>query len=183
MALVFTTNLPEDALSLFRYYKKIADGALAQIGDDAFFHALGPEENSVAQVVKHLGGNLCSRWTDFLASDGEKPWRNRDAEFEIVSGDTRASLMVTWEEGWSALLGTLEGLTEADLARRITIRGEVHSVVQAINRALAHCAYHIGQITFLAKHLAGNEWKTLTIPKGRSAEFTRRVQQGEASQR
>ena len=183
MALVFTTNQLEDALSLFRYYKKIADGALAQTGDEEFFHALGPEENSIAHVVKHLGGNLRSRWTDFLTSDGEKPWRDRDAEFEIGKGDSRAALMALWEEGWSALFSAMEGMTEADLARRVTIRGEAHAAVQAVNRALAHCAYHIGQITFLAKHLAGGEWKTLTIPKGKSAEFTQNVQTGKASQR
>lgn len=183
MALVFTTNQLEDARSLFRYYKKIADGALAQVGDDAFFHPLGPDENALAHMVKHLGGNLRSRWTDFLASDGEKPWRDRDAEFEIVNGDTRAALMTLWEEGWKAMFDALEGLTEADLVRPITIRGEAHAVVQAVNRALAHCAYHIGQITFLAKHLAGSEWTTLTIPKGKSTEFTQNVQAGKASQR
>lgn len=183
MALTFTTNYVEDALSLFRYYKKLADGAIAQVSDEGFFHVIGVEENSVALIVKHLGGNLRSRWTDLLTSDGEKPWRNRDAEFEITTGDTRATLMQEWEEGWRALFGSLEALTETDLSRRITIRGEGHSVMQAINRALAHAAYHTGQIAFLGKHLAGSDWKTLSIPRGKSAEFTRRVGEGKASQR
>jgi hypothetical protein len=138
--------------------------------------------NSIALIVKHLAGNMRSRWTDFLASDGEKPDRSRDAEFSDPP-QTRAAMLAMWEDGWQRLLGTLESLSDSDLARTITIRGEAHSVMQAINRQVAHYSYHCGQIVFLAKHLNHAEWQTLSIPRGNSAEFNKRVQRGEASQR
>src|SRR5688500_17071861 len=157
----------------FRTYRKQAELALAQVGDDAFTAAPDPESNSIAIIVKHVGGNLRSRWTDFLESDGEKPDRDRDREFE--GGDTRDALMALWEEGWSALFGTLEVLTPADLERTVAIRGEPHSVVKALQRSLAHTASHMGQIVYLAKHYAGSDWKTLSIPRGASARFNERM--------
>jgi hypothetical protein len=165
----------EDARREFRSLRRLAERALDQVSERDFFATLDPEANSVAVLVKHLGGNLRSRWTDFLASDGEKPDRRRDAEFEIVPADTRASLMDRWEAGWQALSDTLESLSAADLEREVTIRGEPHTVVKAIHRALAHAGVHIGQIVLLAKHWAGSGWKTLSIPRGQSEEFTRRL--------
>ena len=182
MALKFTTSYLEDAIGVFRYYKRVADGAMSQLTDEQLFAALDPEMNSVAIVVKHMSGNMVSRWTDFLGSDGEKATRNRDAEFEDAP-KTRAAVMECWERGWQTLLGTLEGLTEADLGRTITIRGEAHSVMQAINRQMAHYPYHCGQIVFLAKHLRSSEWRTLSVPRRGSAEYNRKVAAGEASQR
>jgi len=173
MALQFTTSYVEDSLGVFRYYKKLAERAMEQVSDDQLFAVLDEESNSIAVIVKHMAGNMRSRWTDFLASDGEKPWRDRDAEF-CNPPATRAALLELWEVGWQCILGTLESLSDADLGRVITIRGERHSVMQAINRQLAHYPYHCGQIVFLAKHLCHNRWQT---------EFTGRVQAGEASQR
>lgn len=182
MALVFTTSYLEDTRTLFHQTKGLADGAMAQVSDEQFFAALGEEENSIAIVVKHMAGNLRSRWTDFLTTDGEKPDRNRDSEFEQGTL-TRAELLEAWERGWAALFHTLDSLTDADLARTIRIRGEAHSGMQAVNRALGHCAYHVGQIVLLAKHYAGANWKTLSVPRNKSAEFNRKVAAGEASQR
>jgi len=184
MALEFTANYLEDAGSLFRMYRKLAEAAMAQVGDEAFFTVISPESNAIAAIVKHLAGNMRSRWTEFLTSDGEKPWRDRDAEFVIGPADTRAALMEHWQEAWQVLFATLESLTEADLGRAVTIRGERHSVLQAIQRQLTHYAYHSGQIVLLARHLSPPQaWTTLSVPRGRSAEFTRRVLSGEASQR
>jgi Protein of unknown function (DUF1572) len=182
MALAFTTSYVEDTRMLFRQSKGLADRAMAQVSDEQLFLSLGEEENSIAIVVKHMAGNLRSRWTDFLTTDGEKPYRNRDSEFEEPAA-TRAALLEDWERGWAALFGTLDELTDADLGRTVRIRGEAHSVMQAINRAYGHCAYHVGQIVLLAKHYAGGSWQALTIPKKKSAEFNRRVAAGEASQR
>jgi hypothetical protein len=182
MALEFTTCFVDDARTLFRQTKGLADRAMAQVSDGQFFLAAGEEENSIAIVVKHLAGNMRSRWTDFLTTDGEKPDRNRDSEFEPGTA-TRAELMEDWERGWAALFDTLESLTDADLGRTVRIRGEAHSVMQAISRSLGHCAYHAGQIVLLAKHCAGSQWKTLTIPRKKSAEFNAKVAAGEASQR
>lgn len=183
MALVFTTRYLEDVLAVFRQYKKMAEAAMAQVSDEEFFRAIDPESNSVALIVKHVAGNMRSRWTDFLTSDGEKPWRDRDGEFENRDDCTRAQLMARWESGWELVLSTVESLTDADLARAITIRGEKHGVAQAVNRQLAHYCSHIGQIVFLCKHFRSAEWRTLSIPRNRSGEFTRKVQSGEASQR
>jgi hypothetical protein len=182
MALTFTTSYLEDSFSLLRQYKAFAERAMAQVSDEQLFLALDPEGNSIAIIVKHLAGNLRSRWTDFLTTDGEKPNRNRDGEF-IDPPATRAEVMSMWEEGWSRLFSALEGLSDADMGRTITIRGEAHSVMQAIHRAVGHCAQHIGQIILLGKHFAGGNWQSLTIPRNRSGEFNARVASGQASQR
>ena len=182
MALKFTTSYIQDSLELFRYYKKLAERAMEQVTDEQLFTTLDDEANSIAVVVKHMVGNMRSRWTDFLTSDGEKPDRNRDSEF-VAPPATRSALMEDWEDGWNRVFTALEPLTDADLGRTITIRGEAHSVMQAVNRQVAHYAHHIGQIVLLAKHFAGAQWQSLSIPKNRSAEFNRRVSAGEASQR
>ncbi|HVN06369.1 MAG TPA: DUF1572 domain-containing protein [Bryobacteraceae bacterium] len=182
MALQFTTSYLADSLTLLRYYKKMAEAAIAQVTDEQLFATLDPESNSIAIIVKHMAGNMRSRWTDFLISDGEKNDRQRDTEFEDPPA-TRESLMALWQTGWDILFAALEPLTDADLARQVTIRGEAHSVMQAINRQLAHYASHIGQIILLAKHFQCDKWRSLSIPRGKSAEFTRRVTAGEASQR
>ena len=159
-----------DAIRSFRSYKRLAERALEQVGDDEFFVQIDEESNSLALIVKHIAGNQRSRWRDFLTSDGEKPDRHRDTEFELIE-DTRESLMAFWESGWATLFEALEGLSAADLEKTVTIRGEPHTVVEAINRQLTHYPYHIGQIVFLAKHLRASEWKTLSVPRNRSAEF------------
>jgi hypothetical protein len=182
MALQFTTSYLSDSLSLFRYYKRLADRAIEQVEDEALYAALDPEANSIAVIMKHMAGNLLSRWTDFLTSDGEKPDRDRDSEFTDPPRP-REALMQLWEDGWQALFTALEPLSDDDLSRKIMIRGEAHSVMQAINRQLGHYAYHCGQIVLLAKHYQQDKWKSLTIPRGRSAEFNRKVGAGEASQR
>lgn len=182
MPLEFTTSYLKDSLDVLRYYKLLAERAMAQIPDEAFGITLDAESNSIATIVKHLAGNMRSRFTDFLASDGEKPDRNRDGEFEEPPG-TRTEVMEVWENGWNCLFHALTPLTEEDLTRKILIRAEPHSVMQAINRQIAHNSYHIGQIVYLAKHFAGNEWRAVTVPRGKSAEFTARVARGEASQR
>jgi hypothetical protein len=182
MAHVFTTSYLEDSLALLRQYKRLGEGAMAQVTDEQLFAAIDAESNSIAIIVKHIAGNMRSRWTDFLTSDGEKPNRNRDTEFEDPP-TTRAELLSVWEEGWKRVFGALEPLTDADLSRTVTIRGEPHSVMQAINRQIAHYTSHIGQIIFLAKHLQAANWRTLSVPRNRSAEFNRKVAAGEASQR
>jgi hypothetical protein len=161
----------DDARSQFRKYKKMAEAALAQVADEDFFRAPDPESNSVALVVKHIAGNMRSRWRGFPESDGEKPDRDRDTEFEKQGPDTRASLTARWEEGWALLFAALEPIREADLLQTTRIRTMEHTVLQAIQRQLTHYAYHIGQIVFLAKHYAGSRWKSLSIPKGKSREF------------
>ena len=160
-----------DALNEFRKYKGFADKALAQVRDDDWFRRLDPESNSLALLLKHLSGNMRSRWTDFLTTDGEKPDRNRDSEFEELDGDTKEAILARWEAGWRLLFDALDPLTEDDLQRTVAIRGEPHTVLQAINRQLTHYASHVGQIVFLAKHLAGARWQTLSIPRGKSREF------------
>ena len=182
MALQFTTSYLEDSLSLFRYYKKLAERAMEQLAEEQLFAALDPEMNSIAVIVKHMAGNMLSRWTDFLTSDGEKPSRDRDAEFRDPPS-TREALMGYWQSGWGAVFCALDPLSDADLNRTITIRSEPHSVIQAINRQLAHYAYHCGQIVFLAKHFRSADWKSLTVPRGQSGSFNQRVAKGEASQR
>jgi Protein of unknown function (DUF1572) len=182
MALQFTTSYMEDSIAIFRYYKKLVERALQQVTDEQLFATLDGEMNSIGVIVKHLSGNMRSRWTDFLTSDGEKPGRDRDEEFSHPPA-TREALLAMWEDGWQCLLGTLESLSDADLGRTITIRGEPHSAMQAINRQVAHYSYHCGQIVFLAKHFSSDRWQTLSVPRGKSFEFTKRVQAGEASQR
>jgi len=182
MALEFTTSYLADSLALFRHYKKLGEGAMAQASDEQLFAALDPEANSIAILVKHLAGNMRSRWTDFLTTDGEKPDRQRDTEFEAPPA-TRETLMALWQEGWDCVFRALDQLSEADLGRRVTIRGEAHSVMQAINRQMAHYASHVGQIVLLAKHYQQAQWRSLSVPRGKSAEFNRRVTGGEQSQR
>jgi hypothetical protein len=161
----------EDALAQFRKYRALADRALEQVAGADFFRALDPESNSIALVMKHVSGNMRSRWRDFLTTDGEKPDRNRDGEFEVAPGETRQSIAAAWEEGWDRLFAALAPLRAEDLARTVRIRGEAHTVMQAIQRQLTHYAYHVGQIVFLAKHFAGARWISLSIPKGRSKDF------------
>ena len=154
-----------------RRYKAWAELALAQVDDAAFFRTLEAGGNSVAHVLKHVAGNLRSRWTDFYDGDGEKPDRFRDREFEIEPGDTRATLMAGWERGWAGLFAILDPMTPADAARTVVIRGEPHTVPRALMRNLAHTAQHVGQIILLAKHLRGDTWKTISIPRGQSEQF------------
>jgi len=155
---------------------------MAQVTDEQLVAVLDGEMNSIAVIVKHMAGNMRSRWTDFLTSDGEKPDRNRDSEF-VEAPATREALLALWEEGWQCLFGALEPLSEEDLQRTVTIRGEAHSVMQAINRQVAHYSYHVGQIVLLAKHFKRDEWQSLSVPRRQSGEFNRRVGAGEASQR
>jgi len=167
-------NFQADTLTSFRNYKLLAERAIEQVSDDEFFATIDEEANSIALIVKHIAGNLRSRWTDFLTTDGEKPDRHRDTEFELI-GDTRESLMKFWDDGWRTLFNAIEPLAPEDFSNTITIRGEPHTVVEAINRQLTHYAYHIGQIVLLAKHFRSNEWKTLSVPKNKSAEFNQFV--------
>jgi Protein of unknown function (DUF1572) len=163
-------NYLSDAILSFRNYKELAEKAMAQISDEEFFRAIDAESNSIAVIVKHIAGNLRSRWTDFLTSDGEKPDRFRDTEFEMI-GDTRESLMQFWDAGWETLFGAIEPLTVADFEKRVSIRGEPHTIAEALNRQLTHYAMHVGQIVFLAKHLRATDWKTLSVPRNKSDEF------------
>ncbi len=178
-----STSYLQDSIGLFRYYKKLADRAMAQCPDEALFVTLDPESNSIATLVKHMAGNMRSRWLDFLTTDGEKPDRNRDTEFETPP-TTRAQLLELWERGWKYVFDALEPLTEADLTRTVTIRTEPHSVMQAINRQVAHYSNHVGQILFLAKHLTFTQtgkWESLSVPRGKSAEINAKVAAGELS--
>ena len=172
MARQFTTSFIEESLTVLHQYKKMAETAMSQLSDDQLFVTLDDEMNSIAVIVKHMAGNMRSRWTDFLTTDGEKPDRDRDSEF-VEPPATRAALLEQWENGWKLVFAAIEPLTEADLSRTITIRAEAHSVMQAITRQLAHYAGHVGQIVFLAKHLAGTNWKSLTIPKTRQSQTIR----------
>ncbi|HXE33560.1 MAG TPA: DUF1572 domain-containing protein [Verrucomicrobiae bacterium] len=179
-----STSYLQDSIGLFRYYKKLGDRALAQCPDEALFITLDGESNSIAIIVKHLSGNMRSRWLDFLTTDGEKPDRNRDTEFETPPS-TRAELIEQWERGWKYVFDALEPLTEADLTRTVTIRTEPHSVMQAINRQVAHYAHHVGQILFLAKHLTftkTGKWESLSVPRGKSADMNAKVAAGKFSQ-
>jgi hypothetical protein len=182
MALEFTTSYLEDSLSLLRYYKRLGEGAMAQLDDEQFQAVLDPEMNSMAQIVKHLQGNMRSRWTGFPTTDGESPTRDRDAEF-VDPPASRAEVVALWNEGWDCVFAALGPLGEEDLDRTVKIRSEAHSVMQAINRQLTHYAYHVGQMVFLAKHLQHTKWRSLSIPPGMSREFNRRVAGGDASQR
>src|SRR6266851_717647 len=185
MAHQLTTSYIKDSTELFRYYKKLVERALAQCPDEGLFTALDEESNCIAIIVKHMAGNMRSRWKDFLTTDGEKPDRNRDTEFEEPP-KTRAELMELWERGWKCVFDALQPLTDADAARTVTIRNEPHSVMQAINRQVAHYSHHIGQILFLAKHLtftATGKWQSLSVPRGQSKQFTADVAAGRKSQR
>lgn len=165
----------EDSILQFRKMKKLTEKAMQQISDDEFFALLDAESNSVALIVKHISGNLRSRWTDFLITDGEKEWRNRDTEFILSANDSRESLMQAWEDGWQILFDALAPLQIADFDKKIVIRGEPHTIVEAINRQLTHYAYHVGQIVFLAKHLKSTEWKTLSVARNQSEEFRQQM--------
>jgi Protein of unknown function (DUF1572) len=182
MPLQFTTSYVEDSIAIFRYYKKLTERAIAQVPDEHLLTVLDPEMNSIAVIIKHMAGNMRSRWIDFLTSDGEKPNRNRDTEF-VDPPATRDALLAMWNEGWECMFNALAPLTEQDLARSVTIRGEAHSAMQAINRQMAHYSYHCGQIVMLAKHFSSANWQSLTVPRGESEEFNRRVLSREASQR
>lgn len=179
-----TFYLP-DSIGLFHYYKKLAERAMAQCPDECLFVTLDAESNSIAIIVKHMSGNMRSRWRDFLTTDGEKPDRNRDTEFETPPA-SRTELIEMWERGWKYLFDALEPLTAADLTRTVTIRSEPHSVMQAINRQVAHYAHHVGQILFLAKHLTftkTGKWESLSVPRGKSAEINAKTAAGEVSAR
>jgi hypothetical protein len=160
-----------DSLATFRAYKKLAEKAIEQVKDDELFVAIDEEANSIAAVMKHIAGNMISRWTDFLTSDGEKPDRNRDMEFVIDPQTSRKDLIDYWERGWQCVFVAVEPLTAEDFEKKVLIRGEPHTIVQAINRQLTHYSYHIGQIVFLAKHFRSAEWKSLSIPRNKSADF------------
>lgn len=155
----------------FRGYKRLGEGAMSQLRDEQMFITIDPESNSVAILVKHLAGNMRSRFTDFLTTDGEKPNRNRDQEFEITPNTPREEIMRWWEDGWTQVFSAIAALKPEDLLRKVTIRGEPHTVVQAISRQLAHYSGHVSQIIFLAKHLRSSEWKTLSIARGKSQDF------------
>jgi hypothetical protein len=161
----------DEARRQFRGHKRLAEGAMAQLRDEDFFVTLDPESNSVAILVKHLAGNMRSRFTDFLTTDGEKPDRFRDREFELNARTARADVMKWWEEGWNCVFAAIASLQPEDVMRTVTVRGEPHTVLQAINRQIAHYAHHTGQIVFLAKHLRASEWKTLSIPRGKSEDY------------
>ena len=166
----------DDALRRFRDYKKLAERAFAQISDEEFFRTLDEESNSIAINMKHIAGNMISRWTDFLTTDGEKPERNRDLEFVMLPETSKNDMLAYWERGWQCVFEAVEPLKPEDLMRTIRVRGQDHTVVQAINRQLAHYAYHVGQIVFLAKHFKSSEWQSLSVPKNRSAEFNAQFQ-------
>jgi Protein of unknown function (DUF1572) len=170
-----------DVLRNFRSYKKLAEEALAQVTDDEIFRLIDPEANSIAILIKHMAGNMRSRWTDFLTTDGEKPNRQRDREFEIARGTTRAEVMKWWEEGWECVFRAITPLKAEDLMRRVFIAGREHSVLQAITRQLLHYAGHVNQIVLLAKHFRGADWKSLSIPKGKSEAFAREFEKMHAA--
>jgi uncharacterized damage-inducible protein DinB len=161
------------SLQLFRYYKSLGEKSMVQLSDDQLFQKVYNDANSIGNIVKHLWGNMLSRWTNFLSEDGEKSWRERDAEFEDTL-TTRAQVMAKWEEGWGCLFDALEPLEESDKMRTVTIRGEAHSVEEAVMRQLAHYAYHVGQMVFIARNLKGDGWKSLSIPKGDSKSYNQK---------
>lgn len=179
MAHEFSTSYVRGAEKTFHYYKHLAERAIAQVPDETLTRCLDAESNSIALIVKHMAGNMRSRWIDFLVSDGEKPNRHRDTEFEAPPR-TRAELLAMWDEGWQCVFDALAPLDDSDLGRTVMIRHEPHSVMQAIQRQIAHYSYHIGQIVFVAKHCAGERWTSLSIPRGKSSEFAARVREGAA---
>ena len=174
-----TQHYLADAIKTFRDYKTLAERAFAQTSDEDFFKTIDEESNSIAVNIKHMAGNMLSRWTDFLTTDGEKPERDRDIEFVMLPGTTRDDMIAYWEKGWQCVFDAVEPLGPDDLMRTVTIRGQDHTVIQAINRQLAHYAYHTGQIVFLAKHFKSSDWQSLSVPRNRSAEFNARIQNRE----
>ena len=175
------THYLEDSIASLRAYKKLAEKALEQLKEDEFFITLDEEGNSVAVIMKHMAGNMFSRWTDFLTTDGEKPNRNRDMEFVIDQQAGKGAVLDYWQAGWQCVFAALEPLRAEDLGRKVLIRGEEHTVIQAINRQLMHYANHIGQIVFLAKHFRSTEWKTLSVPRNKSAEFNKFLSEKQAA--
>src|SRR6185437_4883631 len=169
----FEADYLDEVRRSFRGYKRLADGGLTQLTDPDFFNAPDPESNSAAQIVKHIAGNLRSRWLDFLTTDGEKPDRHRDQEFILTEAYTRTDLMRRWEESFKIVFDSVASLKPEDFVKTVTIRGEPHTILQALNRSLMHMAYHVGQILYVGKHLRGHEWNVLSIPKGKSEEFNR----------
>ena len=167
----------EDALKSFRDYKKLAERAFQQIAEADVFRTIDDESNSIAVNMKHMAGNMLSRWTDFLTSDGEKPNRERDMEFVMLPETTKADMVAYWEKGWQCVFEAVEPLSADDLMRIVKIRGQDHTVVQAINRQIAHYAYHVGQIVYLAKHFKSSDWQTLSVPKNKSAEFNQYLEE------
>ena len=167
----FEADYLDEVRRSFRGYKRLADGGLAQLSDQEFFQLPDPESNCAAQLVKHMAGNLRSRWLNFLTTDGEKPDRNRDQEFVLTANDTREELMRRWEDSFKIVFDTVASLKPEDFVKTVTIRGEPHTILQAITRSLMHTAYHVGQILYVGKHLRGAAWTVLSIPKGKSAEF------------
>ena len=163
-----------DFVDEFRRWRLAAEKAIAQVPDDQLNRVLSKDGNSVAMLMRHVGGNLASRFSDFLTADGEKPWRDRDGEFVIGADDTRQRLLAAWEDGWAALFGALGGLTEVDMTATVTIRGEAHTVLQAVHRALTHAAYHAGQILYVARLVQPDGWRWVTVPPGRSQEVRAR---------
>ncbi|MGA8212799.1 MAG: DUF1572 family protein [Candidatus Sulfotelmatobacter sp.] len=161
----------EEARRQMRGHKRLAEGAMTQLKDEEMFITLDPESNSIAVLVKHMAGNMRSRFTDFLTTDGEKPDRYRDQEFELSPATTRADVTKWWEEGWARVFAAIEALKPEDVMKTVIIRGEPQTVLQAVNRQIAHYAHHTGQIVFLAKHIRSSEWKTLSIPRGKSENF------------
>ncbi len=172
----FATHYLQDSIASLHAYKKLAEKALVQLSEEEFFITIDEEANSVAVIMKHMAGNMFSRWTDFLTTDGEKPDRNRDMEFVIEPKTGKEDVLAYWEKGWQRVFDALEPLGEEDLEKKVLIRGKEHTVVQAINRQLMHYSYHIGQIVFLAKHFRSAEWNSLSIPRNRSAEFNAYLQ-------
>jgi hypothetical protein len=167
-----------DAIARFAELKRLADGAMAQVDDAAFFARLDPDANAIAHLVKHVAGNLRSRWRNFLVEDGEKPDRDRDSEFELDPvADTRAALVARWEEGWAILFAELGALGGDDLVRTVTIRHEPHTVVQCIQRQLTHYGYHVGQVVLLARHARGATWRTLSVPRRGSRQFNQAMKE------
>ena len=160
-----------DCLRQLRKLKGLAEKAVAQVGDEHLFATPDPDGNSIAIIMKHVAGNMRSRWTDFLTSDGEKPDRNRDSEFIQEPDETREIVMARWEDGWRRTLEAISALEPGDLGRTVTVRGEPHSVLEAINRQMTHYAMHVGQIVLLARYYAGPSWRSLSIPRGQSATF------------
>lgn len=166
----------DDALKTFHDYKTTAERAFGQTSDEDFFRAIDDESNSIAIIVKHMAGNMISRWTDFLTTDGEKPDRNRDMEFVMLPETTKDDMLAFWEKGWAGVFAAIEPLTPEDLMRIVQIRGQDHTVMQAINRQLSHYANHVGQIVYLAKHFKAGDWQSLSVPRNRSAEFNANMQ-------
>jgi Protein of unknown function (DUF1572) len=170
----------ENVLAEFRGLKRLADKAVAQVNDEEFFRSIDPESNSIAVIMKHMAGNMRSRWTDFLTTDGEKPDRHRDSEF-VAEGEDRRAIEEKWEAGWRLVFDALAPLKGEDLMRAVLIRREPHTVVEAVNRQLTHYGEHAGQIIFLAKHLKSSEWKTLSVPRGQSEAFNKKQDEGQPS--